>query len=97
MPRTAPASGLACASPPTPPSRLTTGALPAATSIDAKYQLKSSTGFLIEGEYAVTPGWSLKGRYVYETFRDRDPDNGLLGNEKAKGDHIAIQSVWYLP
>lgn len=65
--------------------------------IDAKYQLKSSTGFLIEGEYAVTPGWSLKGRYVYETFRDRDPDNGLLGNEKAKGDHIAIQSVWYLP
>lgn len=66
------------------------------TRVNAKFDMKSSTGFIVEGEYAVTPGWSLKGRYVYETFRDRDPDNGLLGSDKAKGDHIAIQSVWYL-
>lgn len=61
--------------------------------VNAKYDMKSSTGFIIEGEYAVTPGWSLKGRYVYETFRYKDfPEEG-----KFKGDHIAIQTVWYLP
>jgi hypothetical protein len=49
----------------------------------------------------VTPGWSLKGRYVFETFRPKDPD-GLdsvfleSGGDKVKGDHFAIQSVWYL-
>lgn len=60
---------------------------------DAKYDMKASTGFIVEGEYAVTPGWSLKGRYVYETFRYKDfPEEG-----KFKGDHIAIQTVWYLP
>lgn len=72
------------------------------TRFDAKINMKSSIGFLIEGEYAVTPGWSLKGRYVYESFRTRDTDNPanvLLenGNDKHKGDHFAIQSVWYLP
>jgi len=72
------------------------------TRFDAKVPMKASTGFLVEAEYAVTPGWSLKGRYVYETFRPKDPDGiaALLlenGNERVKGDHFAIQSVWYLP
>jgi opacity protein-like surface antigen len=62
------------------------------TRFDAKYDMKASAGFIVEGEYAVTPGWSLKGRYVYETFRYKDfPEEG-----KSKGDHLAIQSVWYL-
>ena len=73
----------------------------APTRFDAKVDMKASTGFIFEGEYAVMPGWSLKGRYVYETFRPKDPDglaNFLLanGSDKAKGDHFAIQSVWYL-
>lgn len=62
------------------------------TRIDAQYDMKSSTGFIIEAEYAATPSWSLKGRYVYETFRYKDfPEEGKL-----KGDHVAVQSVWYL-
>ncbi len=65
--------------------------------INMKIGMKASTGFIVETEYAVTPGWSLKGRYVYETFREKDPEGFLLGGDKAKGDHFAIQSVWYLP
>ncbi|OGA79923.1 MAG: hypothetical protein A2711_17015 [Burkholderiales bacterium RIFCSPHIGHO2_01_FULL_63_240] len=71
------------------------------TRVNAKIDMKASTGFILEGEYAVTPGWSLKGRYVFETFRPKDPD-GLAsdflenGGDKVKGDHFAIQSVWYL-
>lgn len=60
--------------------------------VDAKFDMTSSTGFIVEGEYAVTPGWSLKGRYVYETFRYKDFPEA----DKVKGDHLAVQSVWYL-
>lgn len=63
------------------------------TRVDAKINMKASTGFIVEGEYAVTPGWSLKGRYVYETFRYED----FPEMDKVKGDHFAVQSVWYLP
>ncbi len=62
------------------------------TRFDAKFDMKASTGFIVEGEYAVTPGWSLKGRYVYETFRYKD----FPELDKVKGDHVAIQSVWYV-
>ena len=57
-----------------------------------KFDMTSSTGFLIEAEYAATPNWSLKGRYVYETFRFKDAPE----LDKVKGDHFAVQSVWYL-
>ena len=57
-----------------------------------KFDMTSSTGFLIEAEYAATPSWSLKGRYVYETFRFKDAPE----QDKVKGDHFAVQSVWYL-
>lgn len=57
-----------------------------------KFDMTSSTGFLIEAEYAATPNWSLKGRYVYETFRFKDAPE----QDKVKGDHFAVQSVWYL-
>jgi hypothetical protein len=57
-----------------------------------KFDMTSSTGFLIEAEYAATPNWSLKGRYVYETFRFKDAPE----RDKVKGDHFAVQSVWYL-
>jgi hypothetical protein len=58
----------------------------------AQYDMTSSTGFLIEAEYAATPSWSLKGRYVFESFRFKD----FPEMDKVKGDHLAIQSVWYL-
>lgn len=58
-----------------------------------KYALKASTGIILEGEYAVTPGWSLKGRYVFESFRFRDYPQA----EKVDAEHLGIQSVWYLP
>lgn len=68
--------------------------------IDAKIDMKASTGFIVEAEYAVMPNWSLKGRYVFETFRPKDPALASVflenGSEKVKGDHVAIQSVWYL-
>ncbi len=60
--------------------------------VSFKDKMTSSTGFIVEGEYAVTPGWSLKGRYVYETFRYADFPEA----DKVKGDHLAVQSVWYL-
>lgn len=62
------------------------------TRFDAKYAMKASTGFIVEAEYAATPSWSLKGRYVYETYRYKDFPEA----DTVKGDHIAIQSVWYL-
>lgn len=62
------------------------------TGINRSYDMKASTGLIIEGEYAVTPNWSLKGRYVYETYRYKD----FPEEDKAKGDHVALQSVWYL-
>lgn len=62
------------------------------TRFDAKFDMKASTGFIVEAEYAATPSWSLKGRYVYETYRYKDAPEA----DKVKGDHIAIQSVWYL-
>lgn len=62
------------------------------TRFDAKYAMKASTGFIVEAEYAATPSWSLKGRYVYETYRYKDFPEA----DKVKGDHIAIQSVWYM-
>lgn len=57
-----------------------------------KYALKASTGFIVEGEYAVTPSWGLKGRFVFESFRYRDYPQA----EKVDAEHFGIQSVWYL-
>ena len=57
-----------------------------------KAGLKASLGWIVEAEYALTPGWSLKGRYVFESFRFRELPDG----EKFEANHIGIQSVWYL-
>lgn len=63
------------------------------SNVYEKYALKASTGFIVEGEYAVTPGWSLKGRFVFESFRYRDYPQA----EKVDAEHFGVQSVWYLP
>lgn len=61
------------------------------TGQQGKYALKASLGYIIEGEYAVTPSWSLKGRFVFESYRYRSyPDV-----EKVDAEHFGIQSVWY--
>ena len=76
-----------------PVAKIDNGRLEGMTErFDAKDKAKASTGFILEGEYAVTPSWSLKGRYVYETFRAKDDPDA----DKVKGDHLGIQSVWYL-
>ena len=58
---------------------------------------KSNVGVVIEGEYALTPGWALRARYVRETFEIKNADDrALLGDGKVRGDHLGILSVWYL-
>lgn len=66
-------------------------------------KLKSKAGYIVELEYAVTPGWSLKGRYVYESYRVSSvtPLWEQLGfvevGQRFEADHFGIQSIWYLP
>jgi len=54
-------------------------------------RLKASTGFVVEAEYAMTPTWGLKGRYVFESYRFRDDPQG----EKLEANHLGVMSVWY--
>ncbi len=56
-----------------------------------KADLKASTGFIVEAEYALTPSWGLKGRYVFESYRYRDDPQG----EKFEANHLGVMSVWY--
>jgi hypothetical protein len=56
------------------------------------YDMKSSVGWILEGEYAVTPSWSLKARYVMESFRYVDYPEA----EKYNANHLGIESVWYM-
>lgn len=73
-----------------------------ATDCSGKARMKSNVGFLLEAEYAVLPNWSLKARYVFESFRVKDAsgpwleEGRVLLDEKFEANHIGIQSVWYL-
>lgn len=60
--------------------------------ISDKAALKASTGFIIEAEYALTPSWGLKGRYVFESYRFRD-DPQL---RRFDANHLGVSSVWYI-
>jgi len=53
--------------------------------------LKASTGFIVEAEYALTPSWGLKGRYVFESYRYREDPQG----EKFEANHMGVMSLWY--
>ena len=44
-----------------------------------------------EAEYALTPSWGLKGRYVFESFRPRNQPDG----EQFEANHLGVMSVWY--
>jgi hypothetical protein len=58
-------------------------------TLDARF--KASTGLILEGEWALTPSWGLKGRYVHESYRFKDyPDL-----EKYEGDHVGLITVYY--
>lgn len=65
------------------------GSTEACPRIDEK--LNASTGIILEAEWAVTPSWGLKGRYVRESFKfENDPTQ-----EKYEGDHVGLMSVFY--
>lgn len=59
--------------------------------VSGEADLKASTGFIVEAEYALTPSWGLKGRYVFESYRYRDDPQG----EKFEANHLGVMSVWY--
>ena len=61
-------------------------------SVNERIPFKSSVGVLIEGEYAVTPNWGLKARYVHENYTV--PAEGM-GDVKFSGDHIGLLTVFY--
>ena len=63
-------------------------------SMPCDYAYKSSLGAIVEAEYELTPGWALRARYVSETFTPKDED--WMSDEKLRGDHFGILSVWYL-
>ncbi|MDI1349097.1 hypothetical protein [Aquabacterium sp.] len=60
-------------------------------TVSGKADLKASTGFIVEAEYALTPSWGLKGRYVFESYRYRDDPQG----EKFEANHLGVMSLWY--
>lgn len=56
-----------------------------------KFDFKSSVGIIVEAEYALTPSWGLKGRYVFESYRLRNDPQG----ERFDANHLGVNSVWY--
>ncbi|WP_290904904.1 hypothetical protein [Aquabacterium sp.] len=62
---------------------------------------KSNIGLILEAEYALTPGWGLKARYVVESYRVKNAPQILLDKgaltleEKFEANHLGVMSVWY--
>jgi hypothetical protein len=63
------------------------------STLPCSYSFKSTVGAILEAEYELTPSWGLRARYVVETFKLKDES---LSDEKYRGDHLGILSVWYL-
>jgi hypothetical protein len=61
-------------------------------SINERYTFKSSVGVFVEGEYAVTPSWAFKLRYVHENFKLPVEGEADL---KYEGDHLGLLTVFY--
>jgi len=67
-----------------------------------RIRYRSSVGLVLETEYALSPDWGLRARYVRESYKvsKSDPDlsdtvaDGWVG-EKVRADHIGLMSVWY--
>lgn len=70
-------------------------------SCDGQTKLKASTGLVLEGEYALTPSWGLKARYVHESFKAKDVPALWQGlgiiqeDQKFEADHVGVITVWY--
>lgn len=60
-------------------------------SYTTDYKFKSSTGLILETEWAATPSWGLKARYVHESYRRTDIPDG----EKYQADHLGLLTVFY--
>ncbi|NBD21665.1 outer membrane beta-barrel protein [Aquabacterium fontiphilum] len=63
---------------------------------------RSNVGLVLEAEYALTPDWGLRARYVRETYKVSKEDASLTANfpwaekgYKVRGDHFGLMSVWY--
>ncbi len=54
---------------------------------DQKYS--SSTGVILEGEFAITPSVGLKARYVKEEY------TGRIDRQKVDGNHFGVLAVYY--
>lgn len=54
---------------------------------DQKYS--SSTGWILEGEFAITPKVGLKARYVNEEY------TGKITGQKVDGSHFGLLAVYY--
>jgi hypothetical protein len=61
-------------------------------SINERARLKSNIGTFLEGEYAVTPAFSLKMRYVHENYK-LTLDDGTT--EKFDGNHVGLIGAYY--
>lgn len=60
-------------------------------TVSGKADLKAKLAYIVEAEYALTPSWGLKGRYVFESFRPRNQPDG----EQFEANHLGVMSVWY--
>lgn len=71
------------------------------TSCEGTARFKSNVGAILEAEYALTPSWGLKARYVVESYRVENGPQFLLDNstltleEKFEANHLGVSSVWY--
>lgn len=57
---------------------------------EVKTRFTSSLGLALEAEYALTPSWSISGRYVREHFKTEGS-----APERADADHVGITTQWY--
>jgi hypothetical protein len=70
-------------------------------SCDGHASMVSSGGVLIEGEYALTPSWGIKARYVHESFKMKDVPATWAAvdvtqeGKKYDADHIGLLTVYY--
>lgn len=71
------------------------------TNCNGTAHFKSNVGAILEAEYALTPGWGLKARYVVESYRVKNAPQALLDGEfltleeKFEANHLGVMSVWY--
>jgi hypothetical protein len=61
-------------------------------SINERYRLHSNIGVFLEAEYAITPAFAMKMRYVHEKFKT-DADNGAI--QTYDGSHLGLIGAYY--